>query len=64
LFVTLFRGDFRAFMHIDIHPPLYVTKTLLDVDISSWHMQAQVYCSSVDMHGLPVQQYGCNSLVT
>jgi hypothetical protein len=25
LFVMLFRGDFGAIMHIDIHPALYVT---------------------------------------
>jgi hypothetical protein len=27
LFVMLSRGDFGAIMHIDIHPPLYVTST-------------------------------------
>jgi hypothetical protein len=25
----LFRGDFGAIMHIDIHPPIYVTRTEL-----------------------------------
>jgi hypothetical protein len=29
LFVMLFRRDFGAIMHIDIHPPLYVTRPQL-----------------------------------
>jgi hypothetical protein len=31
----LFRGDFGAIMHIDIHPPLYVTRQLGDDSLGS-----------------------------
>jgi hypothetical protein len=35
LFVMLSRGDFGAIMHIDIHPPLYVTNNTVLQHL--WH---------------------------